>query len=156
MVTTDDIRTESVNEKILLCREKSYFHANSKFINSCTTMHIHACVYVVMTYNVCIVGPISIRTERVNNILGRCLYPCEMLRSVYFFNQILLRNILCRYGLHYNDILMMSVLQEVKGLTKEIIILSRRKTSFMRHFRFIVHTVYLFLHRYGLHYNHQF
>ena len=43
----------------------------------------------------------------------------SIVAKCYFFNQILLRNILCRYGLHYNDILMMSVLQEVKGLTKE-------------------------------------
>ena len=41
--------------------------------------------------------------------------------------------------------LMMSVSQEVKELMKELYfsILSRRKTSFVRNFRFIVHMVYI-------------
>ena len=42
--------------------------------------------------------------------------------------------------------MMMSVLQEVEGLTKELyfVILSRRKTSLHENLRFNVYTVYLF------------
>ena len=52
--------------------------------------------------------------------------------------------------------MMMSVLQEIKGLTKELyfIILSRRKSSF--HAKFQVHWLYvyyLFWHKHDLHYN---
>ena len=64
-----------------------------------------------------------------------------------FFNQLLHCNV-CRHGLHYSVLLemMMSVLQEIEGLTKELyfIILCRRKTSFHAKIRFNVNTVYLF------------
>ena len=71
---------------------------------------------------------------------------------------------LYRYGLHYNVLLqmIMSVLQQVKGLTKKLyfIILPVGRPVSMPNFRLHVYTVYLFLHRYGLHYvrtdNHQF
>ena len=61
---------------------------------------------------------------------------------------------LYRYGLHYNVLLemMMSVLQKVKGLTKFIILPVGRPVS-MQNFKLNVYTVYLFLHRYSLHYN---
>ena len=62
-----------------------------------------------------------------------------------------------RYSLHYNVLLemMMSVLQEVKGLTKKLyfIILLVGRPLPMQTFRLNVYTVYLFWHRYSLHYN---
>ena len=50
-----------------------------------------------------------------------------------------------RYGLHYNEI-MMSVLQEVKGLTKKLyfIILPVGRPVSMQNFGLNVYTVYLF------------
>ena len=55
---------------------------------------------------------------------------------------------------HYNVLLemMMSVLQEVKGLTKKVILLVGRPVT-MQNFRLNVYTVYLFCHKYSLHYN---
>ena len=55
MVRTDDIRTERVNEEILLQ------YPCSKLISSCTINY----VVVTCINNIC-VGPICIRTERVN------------------------------------------------------------------------------------------
>ena len=55
-----------------------------------------------------------------------------MVFECYFFKQL---HCIYKYGLHYNE-MMMSVLQEVKGLTKKIILhynynyTSSRKTSF--------------------------
>ena len=59
-----------------------------------------------------------------------------------------------KYSLHYN-VMMMSVLQEVKGLTKKLyfIILLVRRPVPMQNFRLKVYKVYLFWHRYSLHYN---
>ena len=94
----------------------------------------------------CIVGPISNRTKRVNIIvylLGRTLISMQNCKSIvvkhYFFNQLLLCNV-CRYGLQ----MMMSVLQEIEGLTKELyfIILSGRKASF--HAKFQIHCAHGF------------
>ena len=53
----------------------------------------------------------------------------------YFFNQQCIAMYVGTYGLHYN-VLMMPVLQDVGGLTKElyIIVISRRKTSFHAQF----------------------
>ena len=62
-----------------------------------------------------------------------------------------------RYGLHYNVLLQMImwVLQEGKGLTKKLyfIILPVGRPVSMQKFRLNVYTVYLFWHRYSLHYN---
>ena len=51
--------------------------------------------------------------------------------------------------------MMMSVLQEIKGLTKKLyfIILLVRRPVPMQNFRLKVYKVYLFWHRYSLHYN---
>ena len=51
--------------------------------------------------------------------------------------------------------MMMSVLHEVKGLMKKLyfIILLVGRAVPMQNIRLIVNTVYLFLHRYSLHYN---
>ena len=59
-----------------------------------------------------------------------------------------------RYSLHYNE-MMMSVLQEVKGLTKKLyfVILLVGRPVPMQNFRLNVYKVYLFWHRYSLHYN---
>ena len=81
-------------------------------------------MHVVMT---CIVGPIYIRTERVdyNSVYlpGRKLISMQNSKSIvamvfqcYFFNQPLHCNV-CRYGLHYN-VMIISVLQDVEGLKK--------------------------------------
>ena len=62
-----------------------------------------------------------------------------------------------RYSLHYNVLLemMMSVLQEVKRLTKKLyfIKLLVGRPVPIQNFRLNVYTVYLFWHRYSLHYN---
>ena len=51
----------------------------------------------------------------------------------------------CRYSLHYNE-MMMSVLQEVKGLTKKLyfVILLVGRPVPMQNFRLNVYMVYLF------------
>ena len=64
------------------------------------------------------------------------VYDCYLAPALY------------RYGLHYNVLLqmIMSVLQEVKGLTKKLyfIILPVGRPVSMQNFRLNVYTVYLF------------
>ena len=54
------------------------------------------------------------------NSMQSCKSIVTMVFECYFFNQLL--HCIYRYGLHYNVLLemMMSVLQEVKGLTKKL------------------------------------
>ena len=100
----------------------------------------------------CIVGLICIRTERVNynsvgesliNSMQNCKSIVPMVYECYLFNQPS-----PRYGLHYNVLLemMMSVLQEVKGLTKKLysIILPVERPVSMQNFRLNLYTVFLF------------
>ena len=70
-----------------------------------------------------------------------------MVYECYFFNQLLHCIDMPSYGLHYNVLLqMMSLLQEVKGLTKKLlfIILPVGRPVSMQNFRLNVYTVYLF------------
>ena len=77
--------------------------------------------------------------------MQNCKSIVTMVYECYFFNQLLH---LYRYGLHYNVLLqmIMSVLQEVKGLTKKLyfIILPVGRPVSMQNFRLNVYTVYLF------------
>ena len=67
-----------------------------------------------------------------------------MVYECYFFNQLLY----CVGIVHYNVLLemMMSVLQEVKGLTKKLyfVILLVGRPVTMQNFKLNVYTVYLF------------
>ena len=75
--------------------------------------------------------------------MQNCKSIVPMVYECYFFNQPS-----PRYGLHYNVLLemMMSVLQEVKGLTKKLysIILPVERPVSMQNFRLNLYAVFLF------------